>query len=39
MDLGEERRIRAKKLNKSTNIDAGTWNMVVDELKKRGLKF
>lgn len=29
----------AKKLDKTVDIDAGTWNMVVDELKKRGLKF
>lgn len=29
----------AKKLNKTIDVDANTWNSVVDELKKRGLKF
>lgn len=29
----------AKKLNKLVDVDANTWNQVVDELKKRSLKF
>jgi hypothetical protein len=29
----------AKKLNKTVDVDANVWNMVVDELKKRKLKF
>lgn len=29
----------AKKLDSMTDVDSQAWNMVIDEIEKRGLKF